>query len=33
VSALDGGPPRPKEQVVTSNSFLHDELLEVLSQQ
>jgi hypothetical protein len=33
VSALDGGPPRPKDQVVTSNGFLHDELLAVLSQQ
>jgi histidinol-phosphatase len=33
VSGLDGGPPRPKEQVVTSNGFLHDELLALLNQQ
>jgi histidinol-phosphatase len=33
VSALDGGPPRPKEQVVTSNGFLHDELLALLNQE
>jgi histidinol-phosphatase len=31
VSALDGGPPRPKEQVVTSNGLLHDELLALLN--
>ena len=30
VSALDGGPPRPKKQVVTSNGLLHDELLALL---
>jgi histidinol-phosphatase len=33
VSALDGGPPRPKEQVVTSNGLLHDELLALLNQE
>lgn len=33
VTAIDGGLPRPDEQVVTSNGFLHDELLAVLSQQ
>jgi hypothetical protein len=27
VNALDGGPPRSKEQVVSSNALLHDELL------
>jgi histidinol-phosphatase len=32
VSALDGGPPRPKEQVVSSNALLHDELLALLNQ-
>jgi len=32
VSGLDGGPPRPGEQVVTSNGHLHDELLALLSQ-
>ena len=32
-SALDGGPPRPKEQFVTSNGLLHDELLTLLNQQ
>ena len=32
VSALDGGPPRPKEQVVSSNGLLHDELLALLNQ-
>jgi histidinol-phosphatase len=26
-SALDGGPPRPGEQVVSSNGLVHDELL------
>ncbi len=30
VSALDGGPPRPKEQVVCSNGLLHDAVLELL---
>jgi histidinol-phosphatase len=33
VSALDGGHPRPKEQVVSSNGLLHDELLAVLNQE
>jgi histidinol-phosphatase len=33
VSGLDGGPPRPKEQVVTSNGLLHDELLALLNQE
>jgi hypothetical protein len=33
VSALDGGPPRPKEQVVTSNGLLHDHLLALLNQE
>jgi histidinol-phosphatase len=32
VSALDGGPPRPKQQVVTSNGLLHDDLLALLGQ-
>ena len=31
VSALDGGRPRPKEQVVSSNRVLHDELLVLLT--
>jgi histidinol-phosphatase len=31
VSALDGGPPRPEEQVVTSNGLLHDEVLALLN--
>jgi histidinol-phosphatase len=31
VSGLDGGSPRPKEQVVTSNGLLHDELLALLN--
>jgi histidinol-phosphatase len=31
VSALDGGAPRPKAQVVTSNGLLHDELLTLLN--
>ncbi len=31
VTALDGGPPRPNEQVVTSNGLLHDELLSLLN--
>ena len=33
VGALDGGPPRPKEQVVTSNALLHDELLALLTRE
>jgi histidinol-phosphatase len=33
LSGLDGGPPRPKEQVVTSNGLLHDELLALLNQE
>jgi histidinol-phosphatase len=33
LSGLDGGPPRPKEQVVTSNGLLHDELLVILAQE
>ena len=32
VSGLDGGPLRPKEQVVPSNGLLHDELLALLNQ-
>jgi len=32
MSGLDGGPPRPKQQVVTSNGLLHDELLALLKQ-
>jgi hypothetical protein len=32
-SALDGGPSRPKEQVVSSNALLHDELLALLNQE
>ena len=31
VTALDGGAPRPNEQVVTSNGLLHDELLALLN--
>lgn len=31
VSALDGGPPRSGEQVVTSNGLLHDDLLALLA--
>jgi histidinol-phosphatase len=31
VSALDGGPPRPKEQVISSNGLLHEELLALLN--
>ena len=31
VTALDGGPPRPKKQVVTSNGLLHGELLALLN--
>lgn len=30
ISGLDGNQPRPKEQVVTSNGLLHDELLALL---
>jgi histidinol-phosphatase len=30
-SALDGGAPRPDEQVATSNSLLHDDVLALLS--
>jgi histidinol-phosphatase len=33
VSALDGGPPRPREQVVTSNGLLHGELLGLLNEE
>lgn len=33
VSAFDGGPPRPKERIVTSNGLLHDELLALLNQE
>jgi histidinol-phosphatase len=33
VSALDGGAPRPKEQVVTSNALLHEELLALLNRE
>lgn len=33
VSAIDGGPPRPKEQVISSNALLHDELLSLLNQE
>jgi histidinol-phosphatase len=32
VSARDGGPPRPKEQVISSNGLLHEELLALLNQ-
>ncbi|MHB8468392.1 MAG: inositol monophosphatase family protein [Gaiellaceae bacterium] len=31
VTALDGGPPRPGEQVVSSNGLVHDELLALLA--
>ena len=31
VSALDGGPPRPNEQFVTSNGSVHEELLALLN--
>jgi histidinol-phosphatase len=31
VSTLDGGGPRPKEQIVTSNGVVHDELLALLA--
>jgi len=31
ITALDGGPPRPGEQVVCSNGLVHDELLALLS--
>jgi len=30
VSALDGGPPRPHQQIVCSNGLVHDEVLELL---
>jgi len=30
VTALDGGPPRPLEQIVCSNGLLHEAVLEVL---
>jgi histidinol-phosphatase len=30
VSALDGGAPRPKQQVISSNGLLHDEVLALL---
>src|SRR5438067_132210 len=33
VSALGGGPPRPHEQVVSSNGWVHDELLALLNQE
>lgn len=33
VTAIDGGPPRPRAQVVTSNALLHDELLALLNRQ
>jgi histidinol-phosphatase len=33
VSALDGGRPRPREQVVSSNGLVHDELLALLNQE
>jgi hypothetical protein len=32
VSARDGGPLRPKEQVISSNGLLHEELLELLNE-
>jgi histidinol-phosphatase len=32
VSALDGGPPRSGEQVVSSNRVLHDQVLALLQQ-
>jgi histidinol-phosphatase len=31
VTALDGGPPRPHEQIVCSNGLVHDELLAILT--
>jgi histidinol-phosphatase len=31
VTGLDGGPPQPMEQVVSSNGALHDELLALLT--
>jgi histidinol-phosphatase len=31
ITALDGGPPRPGEQVVCSNGLLHDEVLAALT--
>jgi histidinol-phosphatase len=33
LSGLDGGPRRPKEQVVSSNGLLHDELLALLNRE
>jgi fructose-1,6-bisphosphatase/inositol monophosphatase family enzyme len=33
VTALDGGRPRPKEQVVSSNGLLHNELLALLNRE
>jgi histidinol-phosphatase len=33
VSGLDGGPPQARQQLVTSNGLLHDELLQRLSSQ
>jgi histidinol-phosphatase len=33
LSGVDGGPLRPKEQVVTSNGLLHDALLALLNQE
>jgi len=32
VTALDGGPPRPGEQVVCTNGLVHDGLLELLAE-
>jgi histidinol-phosphatase len=32
VSALDGGPPQPKQQVISTNGALHDEVLALLNQ-
>jgi histidinol-phosphatase len=31
VSAIDGGPPRPNEQIVCSNGLIHEETLAVLN--
>lgn len=31
ITAPDGGPPRPGEQVVSSNGLVHDELLDLLA--
>ena len=33
VTALDGGRPRPREQVVSSNGLLHEEVLALLTQE